>query len=499
MKTKDCLLVYVLICLAVYCMFSRPRENFTQNFSRINVKWNTKGGLENVTKLIFVRSVGGKKVQEHEVKALSDGLNYKNSEITFDFVGDSVGKNTVTVYKDSVSQENVLFNGEVDVQKESTIMVKDISGGKPLDTAQGWQPKGSHVWNELNTPGQTKEKCIEHAKLKGYVAWGFRNADHTDNNYKNTCWFYNSLEPHNGTPDDFIHSTGCTNPDMKVSEGCGRLKMGIKGLDRWGGDIQNFAADLETCKRKCMSHNDCIGISHNKEMNYCYLKGYPGKTVNQMKNHAPAGGWQWYYRVDKPYSNSNISNGLYNTEAKGTHIEAIGKGFEWNKNMTWEGCARKAKELGFTAFGYRNANDTCFFEKGPFNPYDGTAPLSNQGDNAYAMACTDPKKTITSGCRTESARDDTKVLAGYNWGPHENREPWSDNSGTLEDCRLNAKKLGYKGYGYRTDMHPDGNWKQRCYYFTQGHIDHKPDWKGNLNDGNHIQGCVDPSKDWPKC
>ena len=285
------------------------------------------------------------------------------------------------------------------------------------------------------------------------------------------------------------------------------IKMGIKGLDRWGGDVENLPnTDLDTCKQKCIENADCIGISHNVDQNHCFVKGYPGKTTNQMKNPAPNGSWQWYYRTDKPYSNSNMSVGWYNTAAeRGTHVNGMGAGFEWNKNMTWEGCAEKAKELGYTAFGFRNSNDkhgnpnTCFFEKEPFNPYDGSAPLSNQEDNAYAMACADPKKTITSGCRTEQASDDTKVLAGYNLGGHHNKDPWSENSGTMEDCRINAINHGYIGYGYRTDMHPDKNWKQKCYYFTQGDINQKPDWKGNPADTAHVQGCVDPSKDWPNC
>ena len=498
-------IVLALILFFLMCRCMKGSENFTIENRAFSVKWNTKGGFNDASKLVFVRSVDGKNIEVKEVT--SSDLNYDSGEVSF--VKPSKGNtNTITVYKNDVSEPNRITSKNVTIGGETSVIdVRSAPTDKPLDQVRGYQPKGVHVWNELNSVGQTKEKCIEHAKEKGYQAWGFRNADHSDGRYKNTCWFYRGMEDgHTGSANDFVHSTGCTVPGMKVSEGCGKLKMGVKGLDRWGGDIQNLpGTNLDACKSKCLLNPDCIGISHHAEQNHCFVKGYPGKTTNQMRNLAPAGGWQWYYRTDKPYSNSNMSDGWYNTTGKGTHVGAIGAGFEWNKNMTWEGCAKKAKELGYTAFGFRNSNDkygnpnTCFFEKKPFNPYDGTAPLSNKEDNAYSMACTDPKKTITSGCRTTQASDDTKVLAGYNGGGHDNKGPWSENSGTMEDCRLNAIKHGYAGYGYRTDSHPNGTWRQRCFYFTQGHINQRPDWRGNPADSAHLQGCTDPSKDWPNC
>ena len=295
--------------------------------------------------------------------------------------------------------------------------------------------------------------------------------------------------------------TGATKTDPKPPKK--ELKMGITGLDRWGGDVKNHPnVEFEACKKICMDKEDCIGLSYHKDSKNCYVKGYPDISTNIMRNPSPLHGWQWYYRTDKPYANVDMATGWYNTGSGGTHVSALGAGFEWNKDMTWEKCAAKAKELKYAAFGMRNSKNgehpnTCFFEKNAFNPYTGGIKLEVHDSNA--MACTNPKKTITSGCRFDQAADSTKVIPGYNLGPHENREPWSENMGTIEDCRVFAKKHGFKGYGHRTDIHPDEHWKNKCYYFTEGHIKAVPDWKGNIDDYAHVQGCVDPSKAWPNC
>ena len=304
-------IVLALILFFLMCRCMKGSENFTIENRAFSVKWNTKGGFNDASKLVFVRSVDGKNIEVKEVT--SSDLNYDSGEVSF--VEPSKGNtNTITVYKNDVSEPNRITSKNVTIGGETSVIdVRSAPTDKPLDQVRGYQPKGVHVWNELNSVGQTKEKCIEHAKEKGYQAWGFRNADHSDGRYKNTCWFYRGMEDgHTGSANDFVHSTGCTVPGMKVSEGCGKLKMGVKGLDRWGGDIQNLpGTNLDACKSKCLLNPDCIGISHHAEQNHCFVKGYPGKTTNQMRNLAPAGGWQWYYRTDKPYSNSNMSYYYY--------------------------------------------------------------------------------------------------------------------------------------------------------------------------------------------
>lgn len=208
----------LIVGFLVYLMYRKCTENFTVEKSSISVNWNTKAGFDDISKLIFVRTVNGQKIEEKQVTLPE--MNYSSGIVSFSKPGD--GTNIVSVYKDSVSDENYITKKEISLDGETTVInIGEEPTSKPLDQVQGWQNQGSHVWNELNSTGQTKEKCIEHARQKGYPAWGFRNADHPDGRYKNTCWFYNHMKGLDGNNQDFIHSTGCTDPNQKVSDGCG--------------------------------------------------------------------------------------------------------------------------------------------------------------------------------------------------------------------------------------------------------------------------------------
>ena len=222
----------LIVGFLVYLMYRKCTENFTVEKSSIFVNWNTKAGFDGEKQLIFVRTVDDKKIEEKRVN-LPDMLNYNSGTIIFTEPGS--GKNVVSVYKgSSVSDENFITKKEISLDGETTVInIGEEPTSKPLDPVHGWQNQGSHVWNELNSTGQTKEKCIEHAKQKGYPAWGFRNADHPDGRYKNTCWFYKAMDKGlTGATDDFVHMTGCSVQGLKVSDGC---KPPEQVLDITGG------------------------------------------------------------------------------------------------------------------------------------------------------------------------------------------------------------------------------------------------------------------------
>ena len=221
----------LIVGFLVYLMYRKCMkcsENFTVEKGSLSIKWNTKAGFDDVSKLIFVRTVDGEKIEEKEV---TSNLDFSSGVVSFTKTGK--GTNVVSVYKDSVSEENFITKKEVSVGETSVIDVGAEPTGNPLNQVQGWQNQGVHVWNELNTNGQTKEKCIEHARQKGYPAWGFRNADHPDGRYKNTCWFYKAMDKGlTGATDDFVHITGCSAQGLKVSDGC---KPPEQVLDITGG------------------------------------------------------------------------------------------------------------------------------------------------------------------------------------------------------------------------------------------------------------------------
>ncbi len=137
-----------------------------------------------------------------------------------------------------------------------------------IDKVSGWQ--GAH-----ENPGvkkQTEESCRQLAlKNPKYVAWGFRNRLHPDNNYRNTCFLYTQgFQPFKGDPKDYIHITGCLRPGEKVSEGCKQVTVrptnvqstnipsGIDSVFGWQGDHHDKSSLKNQSEESCrqMALND---------------------------------------------------------------------------------------------------------------------------------------------------------------------------------------------------------------------------------------------------
>jgi hypothetical protein len=78
--------------------------------------------------------------------------------------------------------------------------------------------------------GKDMAECRAHAKNLGYPAVGHRNETHTNDNLKNTCFFYNKIERNDFTGDekDTVNTVACTDPtlDWKV---CSRVGNAISG------------------------------------------------------------------------------------------------------------------------------------------------------------------------------------------------------------------------------------------------------------------------------
>lgn len=88
-----------------------------------------------------------------------------------------------------------------------------------IDSVKGWQ--GNHE----NPGGKVTsfEDCRQQALNSNgrYVAWGYRNSNHPDPNWSNTCFLYTQgFAAFNGDPNDSIHETGCLRPGERVSLGC---------------------------------------------------------------------------------------------------------------------------------------------------------------------------------------------------------------------------------------------------------------------------------------
>jgi hypothetical protein len=64
--------------------------------------------------------------------------------------------------------------------------------------------------------------------------------------------------------------------------------------------------------------------------------------------------------------------------------------------------------------------------------------------------------------------------------------------GTQEECRQQAKTLGYPVWAHRNNEHDNPRLKSRCFYYPKGAF---TEFEDKEEDTIHTMGCVDPEKD----
>jgi hypothetical protein len=88
-----------------------------------------------------------------------------------------------------------------------------------IDRVSGWSGNHENPGDKNQTPEDCRQKALNSNGI--YVAWGHRNDQHPDPNYRNTCFLYTQgFAPYAGDPNDKVHTTGCLNESEKVKYGC---------------------------------------------------------------------------------------------------------------------------------------------------------------------------------------------------------------------------------------------------------------------------------------
>lgn len=98
-----------------------------------------------------------------------------------------------------------------------------------------------------------------------------------------------------------------------------------------------------------------------------------------------------------------------------------------------------------------------------------------------------PAPTPSPPAPAQLPADISKV---FGWsGNHENP---GDKNQTAEDCRQKALNSGgkYVAWGHRNSTHPDPNWRDTCFLYTQGFAP----FAGNPADTVHQTGCLRPGE-----
>lgn len=86
-----------------------------------------------------------------------------------------------------------------------------------IDFVKGWQGAHDNTPNKVAGPEQCRQLALKDSK---YVAWGFRNNNHSSEQWRNTCFLYTQFSPYSGNNNDDIHISGCLQPGQKVASGC---------------------------------------------------------------------------------------------------------------------------------------------------------------------------------------------------------------------------------------------------------------------------------------
>ena len=144
------------------------------------------------------------------------------------------------------------------------------------NSVKGWY-SGNFVGNgrfEVNSG----EECRTEAARQGYPAFGYRNANHSQNEYKNTCFFYSGTGniPDDRKNDD-AHVVACTD-ETKSWPVCREISFSTinnKYISS-GNDVNNSVwtpgnIGVDACRIKCKENGICKGITYNKN-NECWLK-----------------------------------------------------------------------------------------------------------------------------------------------------------------------------------------------------------------------------------
>jgi hypothetical protein len=160
-------------------------------------------------------------------------------------------------------------------------------------------------------------------------------------------------------------------------------------------------------------------------------------------------------------------------------------------NQTAESCRQLAlKNPKYVAWGYRVPEtvdpawrNTCFLYT-QLRPFAG-----NPDDKQHMTGCLRSGEKVALGCKVpvSSLPNDIDKVSGWQ-GAHDNNELKNQ---TAESCRQAAlKDPKYVAWGYRTNEHPDPNWKDTCFLYTDGF---QP-FAGNQGDTAHITGCLRPGE-----
>lgn len=144
-------------------------------------------------------------------------------------------------------------------QVNATLAGREFARAAPYAAVPGYTIAGRKFKGDIFNVSGPKD-CAKQAKARGANVWGFRNAQHPNAKYRNSCFFYSvpTSSKYGGNKDDRIHMIGCA----------------VKGNPRTGcAALPAVAPSMSTTEAKCYL------------MRYGDLRNAFGNNVSRAKRH----------------------------------------------------------------------------------------------------------------------------------------------------------------------------------------------------------------------
>lgn len=149
-------------------------------------------------------------------------------------------------------------------------------------------------------------------------------------------------------------------------------------------------------------------------------------------------------------------------------------------------CKNKAKELGHFAFGYRNEDHpddnfkgTCWTNSFVHSTTSDESVKKRKDDKIHTHGCTHPTAKFSKQCLNSD------IVWGFT-----NDVPFIDRKDirSFKECREEAKRQNKTAFFFRTDKHPDEEFKNTCGLYD---TDLTAPLDSNIEDVAHVSACTD--------
>lgn len=146
------------------------------------------------------------------------------SQITINMGQMSSGESSDWAVKEVIFYNRMLSPAEIERVEKYLSVTYFPPLPEDIVVAKGWKTESGEIDDPRGIPFGygTQEECRQQAKTLGYPVWAHRSKDHSQNLYKNRCFYYTegAFKEFEDDEEDEIHTMGCVDPEKDIYMGC---------------------------------------------------------------------------------------------------------------------------------------------------------------------------------------------------------------------------------------------------------------------------------------